>query len=417
MRRRVVVTGIGLVTPFGVGAQRAWQAILAGSSGIRRLPQKEEFAQIPCQIAGQVPEEGEGCYDWTKFSSSDLRQTSRSVAFALTAAEEAIADSRISLGGEAGHDNVGVAVGMGMADLQDIYNTGKLLSEKRYSKISPYFVPRILTNMAAGRIGMRYGLRGPNHSVSTACTTGAHSVGDATEFIRKGWADAMVCGGTDACVSPISLAGFARLRALSTAFGDEPGKASRPFDKQRDGFVMSEGAAILVLEERELAMGRGARIYAEVIGYGLSGDGGSHMTSPDENGVGAQLCIERAMLDAGVEREQVGYVNAHATSTPLGDRAECLAIQRVFDRPIAVSSTKGHLGHLVGAAGAAEAAVTILSVHHGVITPTLNLEQTDIENRLNLVSKVTDWKDNRRIAICNSFGFGGSNASLCFANH
>lgn len=406
-----------MVTPFGVGAKRAWQAILSGSSGIRRMPEKEEFAQIPCQIAGQVPENGEGSYDWSKFSNAELRQTSRSVAFALTAAEEAVADAGISLGNEAGHDNVGVAVGMGMADLQDIYNTGKLLSEKRYSKISPYFVPRILTNMAAGRIGMRYRLRGPNHSVSTACTTGAHSIGDATEMVRKGWADAMLCGGTDACVTPIALAGFARLRALSTAFGNEPSKASRPFDKRRDGFVMSEGAAILVLEEREAALARGARIYAEVVGYGLSGDGGSHMTSPDENGLGAQLCMERAMLDAGVKRDQVGYVNAHATSTPLGDQAECLAVQRVFDRPIALSSTKGHLGHLIGASGAAEAAVTILSVHHGVITPTLNLEETDIDSRLNLVSSVTDWKDDRRVALCNSFGFGGCNAALCFANH
>lgn len=301
-------------------------------------------------------------------------------------------------------------------------HVGNLLATKGYSKVNPYFIPRILPNMAAGHISIQHKLRGPNHCVSTACSTGAHAVGDAFTMIRRDQAKVMVCGGTEASVSPLGVAGFCRLRALSTGFNEMPQEASRPFDAKRDGFVIGEGAGVLILEELEHALQRKAKIYAELIGYGLSGDG-YHLTSPDKDGRGAYLCMKRALEEANVfpNVQQIGYINAHATSTPQGDEVESRAIDRVMSKKhdnLLVSSTKGATGHLLGAAGAAEAIFTVLSIHSGQIPLNLNLQETDINLGLNYATTTSSWLNSigtRRIALSNSFGFGGTNVSLCFA--
>lgn len=412
-RRRVVVTGLGVVSPLGCGTKLAWNNLLKGHCGIVSL-QGEEYSKLPCKVAGLIPTQ-EGDEVTKALSKSNLRYMAPATCLALLATSEALKDAKWIPVSDEDKESTGVALGMGMIDLKDVCDTNDAL-KLGYNKVSPFFVPRILPNMAAGHISIKYGLRGPNHAVSTACATGAHSIGDAFRFIRNGDADIMVCGGAESCISPLAIAGFCRLRALSTAFNDVPEQASRPFDKKRDGFVMGEGAAVLILEEYEHAVKRNANMYAEILGYGLSGDA-SHITTPREDGSGAVLSMSRALRDSNIDKEQITYINAHATSTPVGDGIESTAIKSLFQKHstnISVSSTKGAHGHLLGAAGNLEAVFTVLTCHHGILPPTLNLD--DAVDDLNYVSKVSKpWQVEKRIALKNSFGFGGTNATLCIA--
>lgn len=421
--RRVVVTGLGLVTPLGADSKTAWSRLVQSHSGIVRLG--EEFAGIPAKVAGRVPTDASqnpSPFDVHKFvPKSDLRVMTMATAYALAATEEALNDARWHPTSDRDCKSTGVAIGMGMSDLEYIVDSGVAFREKGYSKLSPFFVPHILTNMASGHVSIRHKLRGPNHSVATACTTGLHSIGDSFGFIQRGYADVMVCGGTEASVSPLSVAAFARMRALSTA--EDPNKASRPFDKHRDGFVVAEGCGILILEELEHAIARGANIHAEILGYGLSGDA-THITASSTDGSGAFESMHSALRSAQIGAREVTYVNAHATSTPLGDAAEAAAIHRLFgnsSHDVPVSATKGATGHLLSAAGAMESAFVVLAVREGVIPPTLNLEQPDVGVDLDFVAlQSRPWKAieaTRRIALKNSFGFGGTNASLVIAEY
>lgn len=413
---RVVVTGLGVVSPLGCGTQLAWSKILDSVCGIQYL-HDEKFANLPCKLAALVPRgKATGELDLhSHFSDGELRTMSLASAYALVAAKEALEDAKWLADDETSKLNTGVAVGMGMADLVDICEMNNSL-KIAYNRVNPYFVPRILLNMAAGLISIKYGFRGPNHSVSTACATGAHAIGDAFRFIKNGDAKVMVCGGTEASINPLSLAGFCRLRALSTSYNEQPTKASRPFDKGRDGFVMGEGSAILILEELNHALARGTKIYAEVLGYGLSADA-SHLTKPKEDGTGAILAMSRALSEAGLQTCDVSYVNAHATSTPIGDNIEAQAIDKLFtNTDICVSSTKGAHGHLLGAAGNLEAVFTIMSIHSGILPPTINLEDpVEVSNIRFISNEKCEWKTMKRVALKNAFGFGGTNASLCIA--
>jgi 3-oxoacyl-[acyl-carrier-protein] synthase II len=421
--RRVVVTGLGTVSPLGCGTQYAWHQLLEGKCGIVKL-EDENYAKLSSRVAGLVPR-GKADFELDlekHFNKSDLRAIAPATAFALIAANEALTDANWFPEEETERDNTGVCIGMGMVNLNDVIDAGEAL-KKSSNRVSPHFIPRILLNMASGHVSMKYGFRGPNHSISTACATGSHAIGDSSRLIRDGAADVMICGGCESTISPLSVAAFCRLRALSTSYNDQPEKASRPFDEARDGFVIGEGAACLVLEELEHAEMRGAKIYAEVLGYGMSGDA-FHSTSPSTDGRGAALAMQRALNYADILPEDVGYINAHATSTPAGDDVEVKAIKSVFGdhaKYLAVSGTKGAHGHLLGAAGSLESVFTVLACHTGNLPPTLNLDNTSPDMDLNFVPHKTQlWPDiacDRRIALKNSFGFGGTNVSLCFAQY
>ena len=424
--RRVVCTGIGITCPLGHGAKFAWKQLISGEIGIA-YNKREGFEKIPSKVAGFVPNgKSEGKFDYDNFTSKgQLKYLSKSMIYALAASEEALNQSVWHPSDEEDKQRTGVAIGCGMVDLETITETSNNLNNFGYRKVSPYFVPKILTNMAAGHVSIKYGFQGPNHAVSTACTTGLHAVGDSFRFIRNGDADVMVCGGTEAAIVPVSVAGFARARALSTLYTDFPKKSSRPFDKHRDGFVIGEGAGILILEELNHALQRKASILGEILGYGLSGDA-HHMTAGKEDGTGAFLSMKAAIRDANLEPSDIQYVNAHATSTPVGDKIENRAIKKCFGEhayKMKVSSFKGALGHLLGAAGAVETAFTILALREKIIPPTMNLETLDqgdgfdLDYVPNIAINYEPVHGARRVAVKNSFGFGGTNASLCVAEY
>lgn len=419
MKRRVVVTGIGIISPLGHNTRTSWENLLSGKSAIIGI-KDEKYSNIPCKVAAFVADKlVQELHLNEHFTKSELRSISRGTMFGMIAAEEALEDSEWKPSDTKSLESTGVCVGMGMADLTHVCETNEFL-KLGYNRVSPYFVPRILTNMVAGQISIKYGFQGPNHSVSTACATGAHSVGDAFRLIQNGYADVMVCGGAEASISPLSIAGFCRLRALSTSYNDSPTKSSRPFDRNRDGFVMGEGSSVLVLEELTHALSRKIRIYAEVLGYGMSGDA-SHLTAPHGDGKGALLCMKRAITDSNLTPGNISYINAHATSTQLGDATELKAIKSLFkdhSENVAISSTKGAHGHLLGAAGNLEACFTVLSCFSSEIPPTINLDQVCLEgDGLNIVANCKQsWSNEKRIALKNSFGFGGTNATLCISS-
>lgn len=419
--RRVVVTGCGLTTPLGIGLDRHWQSLMSSKSGIRVItPDDFDTTDLPVKIAGLVPKgpKESGCYnplDWME--EKELRRVAPFVALAMSAATQALEDADWIPDSEEDRCRTGVMIGSGIGGLPVIYDTSVTMREKGAKRVSPFFIPSSIINMASGYVSIRYGLKGPNHSVVTACSTGAHAVGDAGRLIMFGDADVMVAGGSECSVFPMGMAAFSASRALSTGFNDQPTKASRPWDRDRDGFVMSDGAAVVILEEYEHAKKRGAKIYAELIGYGLSGDA-YHVTAPEKDGDGAFRCMRAALKNAKLNIEDIDYINAHGTSTPLGDEVELRAVKRLFGDhayQLAMSSTKSSTGHLLGAAGTAEAIFSILAMQHQVAPATLNLDHPSDGCDLNLVAHVPQEKK-MHYAMSNSFGFGGTNASLIFAH-
>ncbi|KAM4060238.1 3-oxoacyl-[acyl-carrier-protein] synthase 2 [Hirsutella rhossiliensis] len=425
--RRVVVTGLGAITPLGVGIRRTWSRLLAGDCGITSVASREpreRWRELTSTVAGIVPRgDAEGQWraaDW--LSAPEQRRMSAFAQYAVAASDMALKDAGWEPTSAEDREATGVCLGSGIGNLDDIYETSLAHHDEGYKKVSPLFVPKILINMAAGHVAIRYGFQGPNHAATTACTTGAHSIGDASRFIAHGDADVMVAGGSESCIHPLTFAGFGRARSLSTAYNDDPRRSCRPFDAGRDGFVVSEGAAVCVLEEREHARARGAHIYAEVRGYGCSGDA-HHMTAPRGDGNGAYLAMARALRNGRVRPAEVDYINAHATGTRVGDAAEAAAIGRLMlgdegvscESQVTVSSTKAAIGHLLGAAGAIEALFAILTIHEGVVPATLNLTKPDVGTSFNLVPLVPQQKQ-VKVAVSNSFGFGGTNSSLVFSS-
>ena len=410
MSRRAVVTGVGLLTPLGGGTEATWQGLVAGRSGIGPITRFDASA-YGTRIAGEVP--GFTATDW--MDRQLARRMDLFVQYALAASRMAQRDAGLPERlDEADADRAGVIIGSGIGGLPMIEQTLDKLREKGPDRISPFFIPGVIVNMAAGLVSIEFNLRGPNSATCTACATGTHAVGEAFRQIRLGHADVMIAGGTDSVVCPLGVGGFAAMRALSTR-NDEPEKASRPFDRDRDGFVIGEGAGVLVIEELERARKRGARIYCEVLGYGMSADA-HHVSAPLETGDGAKRVMLAALADAGLAPESVGYVNAHGTSTPLGDLAETQALKAAFGphaSKLMISSTKSMIGHLLGAAGGVEAGVTALTLHHGVIHPTANLENPGEGCDLDYVAGGAREQP-VKVALSNSFGFGGTNAALVF---
>ena len=413
--RRGVVTGLGMVSPLGCGVEPTWSRVLAGESGARKID-AFDVSDIASQIACIIPR-GDGTNgtfnpdQWME--PKDQRKVDDFIVYAMAAARQALDDAGWRPSTEEERCASGVLIGSGIGGLQGIAETALLLEQRGPRRISPFFIPGRLINLASGYVSIEFGLKGPNHAVVTACSTGAHAIGDAARLIALGDADVMVAGGTESPISRLAMAGFAAARALSTGFNDTPTKASRPYDKDRDGFVMGEGAGVVVLEEYEHAKARGARIYAEVIGYGLSGDA-HHITAPSSDGDGAFRCMSAAIKRGGIAVSDIDYINAHGTSTPLGDEIELGAAQRLLGNAasrVSMSSTKSSIGHLLGAAGAVEAIFCVLAIRDNVAPPTINLDNPSVETAIDLVP----WKPRSReinVALSNSFGFGGTNASL-----
>ena len=415
--RRVVVTGMGIVSPLGLGVEHVWKKLINGESGISAI-QSFDTTELTAKIAGQVPPgpAADGGLDLSEWISvKELKKMDRFIHLGLVAAAEAVKDSGWLPQTEEEKYASGVMIGSGIGGLQSIYEASVLVHEGRARRLSPFFIPSALINLVSGQVSIKYGLKGPNHSAVTACATGVHAIGDAARLIGFGDADVMVAGGAEAAVNPLGIAGFCASRALSTGFNDRPTEASRPWDKDRDGFVMGEGSGVVVLEEYEHAKARGAKIYAEIAGYGMSGDA-HHITAPAEHHDGAFRAMKAAFKSGGLRPEDVQYVNAHGTSTPMGDDLELEAVENMFGdsaKRVAMSSTKSATGHLLGAAGAIEAIFSILAIRDGVAPPTLNLIEPSRESVIDRVA-LTAQERKIDIALSNSFGFGGTNASILF---
>lgn len=412
--RRVVVTGIGLVTPLGAGVKHSWDALIAGKSGLGPIDHFD-VSDLPCKVAGRVPRDGVGAFNAdAHIPPKEQKKMDDFIQFAIGAADEAIADSGYLPETEEQKQRAGVLIGSGIGGLPLIEQSAIILKEQGPRRISPFFIPACLINLASGQVSIKHGLKGPNHSVVTACSTGAHAIGDASRLIMFGDADVMVAGSAEATICRLGIAGFAAARALSTSYNDTPTKASRPWDQGRDGFVMGEGAGVVVLEEYEHAKARGAKIYCEVVGYGLSGDA-YHITAPADNGDGGFRAMQMALKNAKLNPSDIDYINAHGTSTPLGDEIELGAVKRLFGSAIdtlSMSSTKSAIGHLLGGAGSVEAIFSLLALHHGIVPPTLNLDNpSEACLGVDLVPH-TAKKRTVNAVLSNSFGFGGTNASV-----
>lgn len=411
MQRRVVVTGLGLITPLGVNVETTWLNLIKGKSGIKKID-RLDLEKIPSKIAGLVDQNPDTGFNPLKYlTERDLKKMDLFIQYGICAAEEAIEDSKINFN-SLNKERVGVMMGSGIGGVITIEKTiSEFYLYKK--KVSPYFVPSTLINLLSGNISIRYGLTGPNHSVVTACATGTHSIGDAMRLIKFNDADIMIAGGSEAPIATTPILGFSACKALSTHFNDAPQKASRPWDQDRDGFIMAEGSGVVILEEYEHAKKRGAKIYAEILGYGLSGDG-YHITSPNPDASGGIQTMTKALKSANLTPNQIDYINAHSASTPIGDKVELDAVQKLFlyENPkLLMSSTKSSTGHLLGAAGSVEVIFCILALNHSIIPPTLNLNKQIEGTKINLVSKVAQEKK-IKYALSNSFGFGGTNASI-----
>jgi 3-oxoacyl-[acyl-carrier-protein] synthase II len=413
--RRVVITGLGMVTPLGCGVETTWRRLTAGQSGAVRI-EAFEVSDLACKIGCVIPpgDGSDGTFNPDQWMDpKDQRKVDPFIVYSMAAAREALDDAGWKPASYEDQTRTGVLVGSGIGGIGGIYDASITLAEKGPRRVSPFFIPGRLINLASGYISIEFGLKGPNHAVVTACSTGAHAIGDAARLIGLDDADVMVAGGTESPLNRLSIAGFAACRALSTGFNDEPTRASRPYDRDRDGFVMGEGAGLVVLEEYEHAKARGAKIYAEVVGYGLSGDA-YHITSPADDGDGAYRCMKAALARAGMAPSDIDYINAHGTSTPLGDELELKAVERLVGNAaakLAMSSTKSAVGHLLGAAGAVEAIFSALAIRDQVAPPTLNLDNPSVETAIDLVPHEAKPRS-IEVVLSNSFGFGGTNASL-----
>jgi len=417
MKRRVVVTGLGLVTPLGCGVETTWQNLIAGKSGIGRITAFDP-TNFSCHVAGQVPEgKDPGQFDIDAYVPlKDQKKMDRFIHLGLAAAKMALEDAGWLPEDQESRERTGVSLGAGIGGLPEIERTAITLYEKGPRRVSPFFIPASLINLLSGHVSINYGFKGPNHAVVTACASGVHSIGDAARMVEHGDADVMVAGASEASICPIGIGGFAAARTLSTRYNDTPEKASRPWDKGRDGFVMGEGSGIVILEELEHALKRGARIYAEYKGYGMSSDA-YHMTSPPEDGNGAYRAMKAALRDASMNPQELDYINAHGTSTPVGDTIEHRAVKRLLEgtqHNISMSSTKSAIGHLLGAAGGVETVFSILAMRDQIVPPTLNLENPEEECDLDLVPLIAKKRKVEHV-LCNSFGFGGTNASIVFS--